>query len=84
MGMKLKLDKVLYEKRINMNQLSEMTGIRYATISDMKNNKAKHWSVENLNKIMAALDLKNASELIEYIPFYVDFPSYISTNPHSR
>ncbi|MEK3837616.1 helix-turn-helix domain-containing protein [Paenibacillus sp. FSL R7-0128] len=64
--LKLKLDKLLYEKRLNANQLSKMTGIRYPTISDMADNKSKAWSPENLNKIMVALDLGDISELIEY------------------
>lgn len=66
--LRLKLDKLLYEKRMNMNQLSEMTGIRFPTISDMTKNRAKMWSRENLNKIMAALGLKSIDELIEYVP----------------
>ncbi|AIQ45643.1 hypothetical protein R70723_06870 [Paenibacillus sp. FSL R7-0273] len=64
--LKLKLDKLMYEKRLNANQLSKMTGIRYPTISDMADNKSKAWSPENLNKIMIALDLDSISDLIEY------------------
>ncbi|WP_336772285.1 helix-turn-helix domain-containing protein [Paenibacillus sp. MMO-58] len=64
--LKLRLDELLFEKRMNANQLSEMTGIRYATIDDMKKNKAKQWSVENLNKIMQALELQSVHELFEY------------------
>ncbi|WP_201009047.1 helix-turn-helix domain-containing protein [Paenibacillus glycanilyticus] len=60
------MDELLFEKRMNANQLSEMTGIRYATIDDMKKNKAKQWSVENLNKIMQALELQSVHELFEY------------------
>lgn len=65
--LRLKLDELLFEKRMNANQLSEMTGIRYATIDDMKKNKAKQWSVENLNKVMVALELSNVNDLFEYV-----------------
>ncbi|WP_246131837.1 helix-turn-helix domain-containing protein [Paenibacillus hemerocallicola] len=65
--MRLKLDSLLYEKRLSANQLSKMTGIRYPTILDMEKNESKAWSPENLNKIMIALELEDISELIEYV-----------------
>ncbi|MDU5948523.1 MAG: helix-turn-helix transcriptional regulator, partial [Paenibacillus macerans] len=55
--LRLKLDKLLFDRRLNANQLSKLTGIRYPTILDMEANKSKAWSPENLNKIMIALDL---------------------------
>ncbi|WP_199615575.1 helix-turn-helix domain-containing protein [Paenibacillus alkalitolerans] len=64
--LRLKLDQLMVEKRVNTRQLSEMTGIRWNTIDDMAKNKAKHWSPENLEKIMKALDLEDIGELIEY------------------
>ncbi|TMV49333.1 helix-turn-helix transcriptional regulator [Paenibacillus mesophilus] len=65
--LRLKLDQLLYEKRVNANQLSKMTGIRYPTILDMEKNTSKAWSPENLNKIMIALELRDIRELIEYV-----------------
>jgi putative transcriptional regulator len=67
MGYRLKLEKLMYDKRINAKQLSELTGIRWNTVNDMAKNESKHWSVENLNKIMVALELSDLSELIEYV-----------------
>ncbi|KOP64341.1 hypothetical protein AMS62_03020 [Bacillus sp. FJAT-18019] len=64
---KLKLDKILFEKRMNANQLSEMTGIRYPTILDMVKNKSKAWSPDNLDKVYKALELTSVTELIEYV-----------------
>lgn len=65
--LRLKLDKLLFDRRLNANQLSKLTGIRYPTILDMEANKSKAWSPENLNKIMIALDLDSVEELIEYV-----------------
>lgn len=62
----LKLESIMTKKRVNTRQLSEMTGIRWNTIDDMAKNKAKHWSSENLNKIMVALELDDIGQLIEY------------------
>lgn len=62
--LRLKLDKILYDKRINANQLSKLTGIRYPTVLDMAENKSKAWSPDNLDKIMEALEIEDISELI--------------------
>ncbi|MGW8823376.1 helix-turn-helix domain-containing protein [Paenibacillus lautus] len=64
---KLKLDRILFEKRMNANQLSELTGIRYPTILDMVKNKSKAWSPDNLDKVYKALELSSVTELIEYV-----------------
>lgn len=64
---KLKLDKILFEKRMNANQLSELTGIRYPTILDMVKNKSKAWSPDNLDKVYKALELTSVADLIEYV-----------------
>ncbi|MFC4601821.1 helix-turn-helix domain-containing protein [Cohnella hongkongensis] len=63
----LKLESLMKENKINTKQLSEMTGIRWNTIDDMVKNKAKHWSPENLDKIMHALNVDNVSEIFEFV-----------------
>lgn len=65
--LKLKLEQIMAEKRIkSTRELSEMTGIRWNTVSDMVKNTAKHWVPENLEKLMIALELDDVSELIEW------------------
>ena len=64
---KLKLNRILFEKRMNANQLSELTGIRFPTILDMVKNKSKAWSPDNLDKVYKALELTSINELIEYV-----------------
>lgn len=60
--------KELREKRgiKSTRQLSEMTGIRWNTVDDMEQNKSKTWSPDNLEKIMIALEVVDANEIIEY------------------
>lgn len=65
--LRLKLREVMFEKRWNARQLSEATGIRWNSIDDMMENRSKRWTVENLEKIMEVLELKDISELIEYV-----------------
>ena len=64
--LRLKLRGIMFEKRWNTRQLSEATGIRWNSIDDMVENRAKRWTVENLEKIMEALGIEDISELIEY------------------
>lgn len=45
----------------------EVSLIGWNTIDDLAKNKAKHWSPENLEKIMAALEIKNVADLIKRI-----------------
>lgn len=65
--LRLNLEHLMHQKRLNTRQLSEMTGIRWNTVDDMVKNKARHWSPENLDKIMVALEIEDISELIEYV-----------------
>lgn len=65
--LQLKLSERMAEKAINTRQLSEMTGIRWNTVDDMAKNKAKHWSPDNLEKIMRALEIDQVDELIKYV-----------------
>ncbi|MEF3309330.1 helix-turn-helix transcriptional regulator [Paenibacillus sp. GYB004] len=65
--LRLKLDKILYDRRITVNQLSKMTGIRWNTINDLAENTARHWSPDNLEKIMVSLEINRIEDLIEYV-----------------
>lgn len=65
--LRLRLREVMFDKRWNARQLSDATGIRWNSIDDMMENRSKRWTVENLEKIMEVLELKDVSELIEYV-----------------
>lgn len=65
---RLKIDKILENSPdISMYKLHILTGIRPNTISDLVNNRAKHWSPDNLEKIYKALELSSVDDLIEYV-----------------
>ncbi|MHA7582056.1 helix-turn-helix domain-containing protein [Paenibacillus vandeheii] len=63
---RLQLDKVLSEKDITQTKLSALTGIRQATISDICRNARQEISFPVLEKIAAALDITDISELIQF------------------
>lgn len=66
--LEMKLHIILATKRMNKTQLSELSGIRLSTLSGYCNNTYKHIVKEHIIKIMEILELKDISELIEYIP----------------
>ena len=64
---KIHLSKILGEKRWTQAYLSQITGIRPGTISDIYNEVAERLNIEHLDRICEALDC-DLSDLIEYIP----------------
>ncbi len=61
------LSKLLGEKRWTQAYLSQMTGIRPNTISDIYNELAERISLEQLDRICEVLDCE-LSDLMEYLP----------------
>ena len=57
----------LAKNDLNQRQLSELTGVRLPTISDMINQKSKSIGVDNIDKICKVLHC-NVSDLFVYIP----------------
>lgn len=64
---KIKLSNLLGEHKMTQKALSEMTGIRPATISKMYYEETKRIDVHQLNNICKAFNCE-ISELLEYIP----------------
>ena len=56
----------LAKNDLNQRQLSELTGVRLPTISDMINQKSKSIGVDNIDKICKVLHC-NVSDLFVYI-----------------
>lgn len=64
---KFKIKVMLAMREMTQRQLSDATGIRLPTISDLCNNNVKFVSVEALNSMCRVLDCQ-LSDLIVYIP----------------
>lgn len=64
---KIKLSELLGKRRMTQQQLSQLTGIRPNTISDIYNEICSRLSIDHLDRICEALEC-DISELIEYIP----------------
>ena len=64
---KIKISDLLGKNKMTQKCLSEMTGIRPATISKMYYEEAKRIDVKHLNNICKAFNCE-ISDLLEYIP----------------
>lgn len=64
---KIHLSKLLGEKRMTQNQLSQLTGIRPNTISDWYNEVTVSLKLEHIDKICEVLGC-SINDLIEVIP----------------
>lgn len=64
---RIKLSKLLGERRMTQIELSRKTGIRPSTVNDYYHEFAVRVSVDHLDLICEALDC-SLSDLIEYVP----------------
>jgi putative transcriptional regulator len=61
----LKIKQILAERNITQKELSAMTGIREASISELSNNSRTVINKAHLGKIMDALDITDINEILE-------------------
>ena len=61
---RVRLDEVLSARGITQMQLSEMSGVRQAAISEMTRNVREQLSLRNLERIADALNIDDINELI--------------------
>lgn len=61
-----KLGKILNERGLKMQELSDLTGIRVATISELVNMKRSTINISHLLLIAKTLGIKDISELLEF------------------
>ena len=66
MSINIRLDIVMAEKRVRLNDLAERVGITEANLSILKNNKAKAIRLTTLNALCRELACQ-PGDLIEYL-----------------
>ena len=64
---KIHLSKIMGAQRVNIQKLSELTGLSRSTISNMYNEKVNRVDLDTLNSICKALEC-SITDLLEYIP----------------
>jgi putative transcriptional regulator len=65
--LRIKLDEVLKDRNMSQKELAKLTGIRPAAISELYNNQRKSINREHIEKIAAALNISDISELITIV-----------------
>jgi putative transcriptional regulator len=65
MGIRVKLDDVLYQRRMSLTELSEKIGITLANLSILKTGKARAIRFSTLESICRALDCQ-PGDLLEF------------------
>ena len=63
----VKLDDVLYARRMTLTELSERVGITLANLSILKTGKARAIRFSTLNAVCAALQCQ-PGDLLEFVP----------------
>lgn len=61
---KVRLNDLLSDYDLSLNQLHLLTGIRRATLSEIANNKRQRIQLEHIEKIANALEIEDINEII--------------------
>ena len=64
---RIRLREVLDERGMTQKELAERTGLRPNTVSMLCRDAVTAISKDTLSRIMKALDIRNVSEIIEYV-----------------
>ena len=67
MGIKIKLDAVMAERKMGLTELSDKVNITLANLSTLKNNKARAVRFTTLNAICKALHCQ-PGDFLQYVP----------------
>ena len=63
----LRLDRVMADRKMSLNELSEKVGFTMANVSLLKNGKIKALKLSTLDKLCRVLDCQVA-DLLTYVP----------------
>lgn len=64
---KLKVKELLEERNMTQKKLSQLTGIRESTISDIVRGSRTVMNFEHISKIAEALEIEEISKLIDFV-----------------
>lgn len=65
MRVELRLKELLKERGLEQKELAEMAGLTERTVSELCNNKVRRYPKDVLEKIMAALNIRDMNELFK-------------------
>ncbi|GIP06345.1 hypothetical protein J28TS4_47520 [Paenibacillus lautus] len=63
----VKIKQLLNERNISLRELSRLTDIRHAALSELSNQKRESISFSHIEKIANALNIKDIREIIDVV-----------------
>lgn len=63
----VKIKNLLKERDISLRELSRLTDIRHATLSELSNHKRQNINFQHLEKIAVALNITDIREIIDLV-----------------
>ncbi|CAM3923900.1 helix-turn-helix domain-containing protein [Mesobacillus zeae] len=63
---KVNIDKLLQEYNLSLRELSRLTNIRHAVLSELKNGKRSSMHFSHIEKIANALNIDSVCEIMEF------------------
>ncbi len=63
----IKIKELLVKNDISLRELSRLTDIRHATLSELSNQKRENINFRHIEKIAAALDVEDIREIIDFL-----------------
>lgn len=63
----IKIKALLEENNISLRELSRLTDIRHATLSELSNHKRENINFQHIVKIADALDIHDIREIIDLV-----------------
>lgn len=67
MAIIVRLDRMMADRKMSLNELAEKVGLTNVNLSNLKNGKMKGIRFETLNSICRALDCQ-PGDILEYVP----------------
>ncbi|MFD1385948.1 helix-turn-helix domain-containing protein [Oceanobacillus oncorhynchi subsp. oncorhynchi] len=63
----IKIKELLVKNNISLRELSRLTDIRHATLSELSNHKRENINFQHIVKIADALDIEDIREIIDLV-----------------
>ncbi|MDQ6423051.1 helix-turn-helix transcriptional regulator [Paenibacillus sp. LHD-117] len=71
----IKIKELLKRKEISLRELSRLTDIRHATLSELSNQKRENINFNHIEKIAEALDISDIREILDLVEIKKDAPN---------
>jgi putative transcriptional regulator len=71
MAIRIRLDRMLFERRMSLSELADRVGVTPANLAILKTGRARAVRLSTLESLCAALDCQ-PGDLLEFVPGHLD------------